>query len=46
MIRDWNISRKSFLAKLRPKGKISRTVTAGHSDTVGWLEAQSVGVPN
>lgn len=46
MIWDWNISRKSFLAKLRPKGKISRPVTAGHNDTVGWLEAQSVGVLN
>ena len=46
MIWDWNISRKSFLAKLRPKGKICRPVTTGHNDTVGWLEAQSVGVPN
>lgn len=46
MIWDWNISRKSFLAKLRPKGKMSRPRTAGHKDTAGWLKVQSVGVPD
>ena len=46
MIWDWNISRKSFLAKLRPKGRRSRHMTAGHSDTGGRVEAWGISVPS
>lgn len=42
VIWDWNVPRKSFRAKLRPKGRMSRSVSAGQSDTDGQQKHEVV----